>query len=962
MGFSLRKRALILGLSVASIGLANFWGPNAHAGNTWNGGGASNNWSDNNNWGGSAPGYGTLTFSGSTRTTNIDDNITAMNQLLWTGTNSWTLNQGGSTVLSLFDNGGTQAKIENQSSGTVTINLPIIFAANNGSPPNPFGEINAVSGDIIFGTGTLTVNGSSVNGIKMFGSNFNTTFNNTVSASGKWFAMTANNDIMNVGGSFTSGDIFVMNGGTLNVNSSGSITNSGITGVRLGGDFGTTGSQNQTLGGTLVLTSATGGQTFGSLINTTSGNTSNALLVNSTNASGTNTISGSIFLDSALTIQNTAGGTLALSSTSTDVKAQTLTLTAAGVISVTGNLTSSFGAGGTLVVNGAGTVLLSTSGNSYSGTNSGTLNGNSTLISGGGTLGIVDDTSLGVAPSGHYNNIQFTGSATLQDTSNNISLNSNRDISIASGATATFDTNGNNMTIGGIVNGSGGNLAKVGNGILTLNGNNSYSGTTSISTGTLQLGNTNALGNTSGTTVSSGAVLDLNGQAVANTAALTVDGTGIGATGAIINSSGTASFGGQIDAAGTHSFSVGGTNNFSLNGEIGPGNNTLTKVGSNTVTLGGTADNVNLSIVANNGTLILGKTSSGTVHALGSGLTIGGATVQLGGSGGDQIFDNSFVTINSGTFDLNGNSEAIDALSGSGGSITNTAGSTTSTLTVGANNGSGTYNGTIVNGASNTGIVAITKNGSGSLVLTGINTYTGETDINAGTLDISGGSSTTSTVFVGNGLTTGTAATLLLTATAPFTFTPTISVNPGNGSNRTIGGTNTSGVNTYSGMIEMNGLLGENRSVYLNAAVGGEVDFTNTISGSNSTQNVTINSSGTGGTVRLAGNNTYTGTTTVNGGTLLVDGTITSDTTVNSGGALGGNGTITGNVEIKSGGLAMRPAIRNTSPLMEIFFWIPARRYGSANRRHKPGQYLRLYFWQWHRHTFVHQYGGCRSD
>lgn len=30
----------------------------------------------------------------------------------------------------------------------------IAFAANNGSPANPFGEINAVSGDITFGSGT----------------------------------------------------------------------------------------------------------------------------------------------------------------------------------------------------------------------------------------------------------------------------------------------------------------------------------------------------------------------------------------------------------------------------------------------------------------------------------------------------------------------------------------------------------------------------------------------------------------------------------------------------------------------------------------------------------------------------------------------------------------------------------------------------------------------------------------
>lgn len=271
----------------------------AGAGNTWTGGGGSNNWSDNNNWGGGAPGYGTLTFTngGAQGTTSNNNSITAMNQLLWTGTSSWTLN--GSTTLSLFDNGGAQAKIENQSTGLVTINDAITFAANNGAPPNPFGEINAVNGDITFGGSTLTVNGSSVNGIKLFGSNHTTTFNNTVSAAGKWFGTTGANTTVAVGGAFTSGDIYVMNGGTLKLNSGGSITTGAL---RLGGDLSTTGSQNLAQGGTLQFTVASGGQSFGSVINTVTGNTSGALLIDSANTSGTNTISGAVFLDSNLRV------------------------------------------------------------------------------------------------------------------------------------------------------------------------------------------------------------------------------------------------------------------------------------------------------------------------------------------------------------------------------------------------------------------------------------------------------------------------------------------------------------------------------------------------------------------------------------------------------------------------------------------------------------------------------------
>jgi autotransporter-associated beta strand protein len=99
-------------------------------------------------------------------------------------------------------------------------------------------------------------------------------------------------------------------------------------------------------------------------------------------------------------------------------------------------------------------------------------------------------------PGSPSTNIQFTGSATLQDTSNNVSLDANRNISVASGKTATFDSNGNTFTINGIINGSGG-IAKVGTGTLTLTGPNSYSGGTTVTAGTLLV--TNSTGSGTGT-------------------------------------------------------------------------------------------------------------------------------------------------------------------------------------------------------------------------------------------------------------------------------------------------------------------------------------------------------------------------------------------------------------------------------------------------------------------------------
>ena len=101
--------------------------------------------------------------------------------LNWTGSLAWTINTSNSSTISLFDNSGAQAKVENDSSGLVTINTGIKYAATAGAN---FAELNAVNGGITFGSsGTLTVSGSQVNGIKLFGSGQTINFNDTVNAS-----------------------------------------------------------------------------------------------------------------------------------------------------------------------------------------------------------------------------------------------------------------------------------------------------------------------------------------------------------------------------------------------------------------------------------------------------------------------------------------------------------------------------------------------------------------------------------------------------------------------------------------------------------------------------------------------------------------------------------------------------------------------------------------------------------
>ncbi|NCW27927.1 MAG: hypothetical protein EBV83_06505, partial [Verrucomicrobia bacterium] len=465
------------------------------AGNSWTGGGATQDWSDANNWGGALPGYGTLTFSsgGTVGTTSWMNVNWSMNQLLWTGSSSWILN-GNSTsgTISLYDNGGTQARIENQSSGSVTIRANVTFAATAGAA---WGEINAVNGNVTFdGTngGVLTVNGSQVAGIRMYGSGRTTSFNGTVTATGKYFATVGTNTTMAIGGSFTSGDVYVMNNGTLNL-SSGANTSSAI---RLGGDYGATGAQNLAQGGTLALTSATGGISSGSSITTVVNNTSGSLVLDSQNTSGTNTLTGGVYLDSGLTIRQTSGGSLTFSNGVFNFKSSTLTVSNAGTVTIKQALTAN-AAGGSLVKTGAGTLILENTSNQYSGTSSASLNANATQIN-AGVLGIYGDGSLGLAPGGAYNNIQFTGSGTLQNTANNISLNSNRNISVANGVIGTFDNNGNIFTINGVINGGGG-VSLTGSGTTVFAGANTYTGTTTLNAGTLTLSGGNnriATGNT----------------------------------------------------------------------------------------------------------------------------------------------------------------------------------------------------------------------------------------------------------------------------------------------------------------------------------------------------------------------------------------------------------------------------------------------------------------------------------
>ena len=161
----------------------------------------------------------------------------------------------------------------------------------------------------------------------------------------------------------------------------------------------------------------------------------------------------------------------------------------------------------------------------------------------------------------------------------------------------------------------------------------------------------------------------------------------------------------------------------------------ITKAGGGTWTISGTDDNASFSLVVNAGVVNLNKTSSSGAHSVGDvGLTVNnGGTARITGTGGDQIWDGSGLTLApGGFFDLNGNSEVVATLSGTGGTVDNTAASKSATLTCSGNN-TATFSGTIQNSGSGAKLVLV-KAGTGTLTLNGANTYNGGTAISAGTL------------------------------------------------------------------------------------------------------------------------------------------------------------------------------------------------------------------------------------
>ena len=337
----------------------------------------------------------------------------------------------------------------------------------------------------------------------------------------------------------------------------------------------------------------------------------------------------------------------------------------------------------------------------------------------------------------------------------------------------TFNNSTNDYTISGSgkISGTTG-VVKNGTGSAAISTANSYTGATQINAGTLVAGNNTALGSTdAGTTVANGAALDISGVNI-GAEAVTAEGSGVGGLGAITSSG--------SDDGDLSSLTLTGNTTVGAHGDearwdlattlVGNGH-TLTKVGTGTVNFNNVHDGTlvgdfngnlvvdgsdflgwqlgespvplsptdladweaNYSEVANTGLadIVVNAGRLGFLNGTGLGNTANTATVNAGGtlavSGASRAVDKPIV-LNGGTLSNNG--------SGSAQSFSNV--SLTADSTIDAGGGSVTISNAL------SGAVGLTKTGTGTLVLPAVNTYTGSTVVQAGTVSLGAGGSVAS--------------------------------------------------------------------------------------------------------------------------------------------------------------------------------------------------------------------------
>ena len=756
-GFQFRfSRPVLVGAAVVGMALLPFA---ARAQNVWGGTGSTTTTTDYNlgtNWSSSPAGAppiagGQSAQFGSNGTASV--NVTAA-----IAPDAWTF-------------------LANSQSYTVTGSA--VSLAGAGLTNNASGGQSISVANILGGAGGVSQNGAS--SLTLSGAN-TYTGGTTISAGqltlGNATALgnTANTTAIS-GGTLDLGGFTVAQNGGLTLN--GATLQNGVFSSS-GGFNLQAGTVNATLAGTGNLTKTTAGLLVLGAANSYTGGTTisnGTVRIDNAGAFGAGTVSiggATLQAGTALTLANNVAMT---SDTTFNSNGNAFSLS--GTVSGTGNFIKA----------GAGNMTLS-------GANSWT--GSTTLNAGQLTLGAA--TSLG-----NTANSTALNGGTLDLNGFTVTQNGGLTLSGATLQNGTFSSSGAFNLQAGTVNATlagAGNLTKTTSGLVILGAANSYTGGTTISNGTVRIGNAGAFGvgtvGIGGATLQAGAALT-----VANNIAMTSDTT-FDSNGNAFSLSGTVSGTGNFIKAGAGNMTLSAANSWTGSTTVNAGQLTLgtsTSLGNtgNSVALnGGTLDLNGFTITQNGGLTLAGATlqngtfsssggfnlQAGTVNAnlAGSGavakttaglVILGAADSYTGGttiSAGQLTLGNAAAlgitanttAISGGTLDLGAFTAQQGVLNQSGGTVQNgtmtvgtyqlTGGTLASTATVSAATAfdmqAGTVNGVLA------GAGALTKTTASTVTLAGVETYTGATTVNGGTLSVNG-STTASVTTVNAGGTLG---------------------------------------------------------------------------------------------------------------------------------------------------------------------------------------------------------------
>lgn len=331
------------------------------------------------------------------------------------------------------------------------------------------------------------------------------------------------------------------------------------------------------------------------------------------------------------------------------------------------------------------------------------------------------------------------------------SFSSSVNASLAAGTRSTVDTNGQNATMSGVLSGSGG-LVKTGAGILTIGGNNTFTGDTILAGGTIKLNSATALGSGGGGLQIDTGTLDLNGQSLVtgNLSGLGGTITNLASTTTAsmkVNAAGNATYGGSVTDGGTGrtvALVKAGSGELILTGASSHTGGTVVQAGNLTVSGDGgvigaltTIGNFVVGLVSGDAGILnvrdgakivaadvkIGKValSGGSLRVYGSGSSVQTATLEVGegGSGDAQVSNGAILSAtNSSSMAVGAGSAAVASVNGTGsqwnsGDYLTVGLSGNATLTV-ADGGTlrTTKSSTIGSSASGRGSVMVSGNGA----------------------------------------------------------------------------------------------------------------------------------------------------------------------------------------------------------------------------------------------------------